>query len=423
MAALQGLSDRIVLETSTFTLGRAPGNQIVLNDGKVSSHHAVLQLLGEEYSITDLGSSNGTYINESRLQANIPTELKDGDKIRLGDTTYTYEGNRQDASGHEPTVIASKPSQSYQATMLASPPQPGSFEQNPSSNPGYNQSTPSPAYPQQNPPSNPGYNQGAPSPAYPQQNPPSNPGYNQGTPSSPSYPQYAPTVASSVPPTPVQQPAYPPQQAEQPYQQQAESYGQPGYPQSYQQQAESYGQPGYPQQTPGQSYQQPGQAYPQPGQYQQPERAPGQPYQQPGQAYPQPGQYQQPGQPGLPSQQPWGEVPQAFSQPTPPKRSGVKVLIIILVILLVLGAGGGGAAYFLTRPQPTINVTSSYTAGSTPAGASGTELNVSGQKFSGNSEITFLLDGNPVSGLATGHSDGNGALTTTLKVTDAWQVG
>lgn len=123
-----------------------------------------------------------------------------------------------------------------------------------------------------------------------------------------------------------------------------------------------------------------------------------------------------PAYPGAPS----------FTPSAPPARkrgSGLKIAIIVLVILVVLGGGGGVAAYFLTRPRPTINVTSTYHNGSTPVGATSTVFNVTGQKFSGNSPITFLLDGKPAPDTQTALSDNNGNLRKDLTVSANWGVG
>jgi hypothetical protein len=103
-------------------------------------------------------------------------------------------------------------------------------------------------------------------------------------------------------------------------------------------------------------------------------------------------------------------------------RKGLKIGIISLVILLLLG-GVGSAAYFLTRPKPTITVTSDYKVGSTPAGAAGTAFHVNGSGFSGNSSITFLLDGQPAPGTQPVQSDGSGNVTATLNVSPAWGMG
>jgi hypothetical protein len=59
----------------------------------------------------------------------------------------------------------------------------------------------------------------------------------------------------------------------------------------------------------------------------------------------------------------------------------------------------------------------------TPAGATSTEFRVNGHKFSGNSAITFLLDGSAAPGNSVTQSDSNGDITATLPVTGDWPVG
>lgn len=133
---------------------------------------------------------------------------------------------------------------------------------------------------------------------------------------------------------------------------------------------------------------------------------------------------QPPGGFGAPPAYPPGAPP--YPAPKPPAQksgSGLKIAIIVLVVLVVLGGGGGVAAYLLTRPKPTINVTSTYHNGSTPAGATSTVFNVTGQKFSGNSAITFLLDGKPAPDAQTALSDSNGTVSAKLTVSANWGVG
>src|SRR5438876_10935809 len=60
------------------SLGRSPSNDLVLAGEKVSRHHAIIQVHGENNVwLTDLGSSNGTYLNGKRLAD--PAQLYDGD--------------------------------------------------------------------------------------------------------------------------------------------------------------------------------------------------------------------------------------------------------------------------------------------------------------------------------------------------------
>ena len=69
------------------TLGR--GNvEIHLEDPFASSHHARITLEGSVVVIEDLGSTNGTYLNDTPLSG--PQPLHDGDRIRIGDSEFSY---------------------------------------------------------------------------------------------------------------------------------------------------------------------------------------------------------------------------------------------------------------------------------------------------------------------------------------------
>lgn len=70
------------------TLGRAPDNDIILEDPKVSRHHAVIAFTGERYSITDLESANGTFVNGIRIRESHPLRVED--VISLGDTELSF---------------------------------------------------------------------------------------------------------------------------------------------------------------------------------------------------------------------------------------------------------------------------------------------------------------------------------------------
>ncbi len=64
-----------------ITFGRAPDNTIVIADPTVSSRHARLYLQGSQWYIQDLGSTNGTFVNNVRVTQH-PVRM--GDQIRLG---------------------------------------------------------------------------------------------------------------------------------------------------------------------------------------------------------------------------------------------------------------------------------------------------------------------------------------------------
>jgi hypothetical protein len=70
-------------------LGRSDQADIRLEDTFASSQHARLALHGDVMVLEDLGSTNGTYLNEEPLRG--PQPLHPGDRIRIGDSSFTFE--------------------------------------------------------------------------------------------------------------------------------------------------------------------------------------------------------------------------------------------------------------------------------------------------------------------------------------------
>jgi pSer/pThr/pTyr-binding forkhead associated (FHA) protein len=70
-------------------LGRGDQAEIRLDDPFASSRHAALLLQAGVVVLEDLGSTNGTYLNEELLAG--PTPLHNGDRVRIGDSEFTYE--------------------------------------------------------------------------------------------------------------------------------------------------------------------------------------------------------------------------------------------------------------------------------------------------------------------------------------------
>jgi len=210
-AALNSPLGRTVLGQAPLKIGRAPDNALVISDPQSSAHHAEVASAfnGNGYQITDLGSTNGTFVNEQRLAPNTPRSLYANDVIRIGTTSFAYEAS---GPGYAPTVAAGAPN--YEPTVAAAP---GAFT--PPPQPAYQQPPVQPAYPQQ------------PAAAYNNMNTPAQPPY---TPPPPGYPQ--------------PQQGYPQPQAGYPQSQPGYSQPQQGYPQSQPvyPQPGGFGQPGYP---------------------------------------------------------------------------------------------------------------------------------------------------------------------------------
>jgi hypothetical protein len=69
------------------TIGRLDSNEISVPDPSLSRHHAEINVTKDRFVLTDLGSTNGTFVNGKRVAE---TELKDGAKITAGDITLAF---------------------------------------------------------------------------------------------------------------------------------------------------------------------------------------------------------------------------------------------------------------------------------------------------------------------------------------------
>jgi pSer/pThr/pTyr-binding forkhead associated (FHA) protein len=72
-----------------LVLGRGDHAEIRLEDPFASSRHARVFEQGSSVVIEDLGSTNGTYLNEELLET--PRPLHPGDRVRIGDSEFTFE--------------------------------------------------------------------------------------------------------------------------------------------------------------------------------------------------------------------------------------------------------------------------------------------------------------------------------------------
>ncbi len=87
-----------ILSTSPFTIGREPSNTLILDDNLCSRYHAqIVQLTNPQgiagYQIIDLKSSNGTFVDGQRLIPNQPIWLTQGNIIKIGSQTWTFEAS------------------------------------------------------------------------------------------------------------------------------------------------------------------------------------------------------------------------------------------------------------------------------------------------------------------------------------------
>jgi predicted component of type VI protein secretion system len=85
------VGETFLLETISLTIGRDPVSDVVLNDPEVSRQHARFSQTDTGYQVQDLGSTNGTFVNGQRLEAE-PVDLQPGFTISMGSgVTLVYD--------------------------------------------------------------------------------------------------------------------------------------------------------------------------------------------------------------------------------------------------------------------------------------------------------------------------------------------
>ena len=83
-----GESRSVVLASDVVTIGRLPECQVTISDKGASRRHAQVRHANGTYILTDLGSTNGTYLNEELVSG--PQPLHRGDRVRIGDSEFTF---------------------------------------------------------------------------------------------------------------------------------------------------------------------------------------------------------------------------------------------------------------------------------------------------------------------------------------------
>jgi FHA domain len=101
--------DQFELQQGDTKIGRRPGSDIVVDNMAVSGEHANIFTIGDDSFIQDLGSTNGTFVNNKRVTKH---HLKHGDVITIGKHTLNYvnEGQGKPVEDFAKTVIISPPS-------------------------------------------------------------------------------------------------------------------------------------------------------------------------------------------------------------------------------------------------------------------------------------------------------------------------
>ncbi|MFB9588471.1 FHA domain-containing protein [Streptomyces racemochromogenes] len=116
----------------SYSLGRDPQGDVVIDDARVSWRHATISWNGRGWALEDHGSTNGTYVHGARVQQ---TELVPGTPVHLGNATDGPRLNPSAAQAQQPAYQAPAQQQAYQAQAQGQAP----AQQQPQQQPAWDQ--------------------------------------------------------------------------------------------------------------------------------------------------------------------------------------------------------------------------------------------------------------------------------------------
>ncbi|MEJ8813895.1 FHA domain-containing protein [Variovorax ureilyticus] len=106
LTTLSGETTQITLSPNENTLGRGPRNDIVIDSPQASRVHAVITVEPAFVTIRDLGSRNGTFVNDYRVESQL---LVHDDTIRLGSYEMRFVSGDQEFSHVEAERVSTEP--------------------------------------------------------------------------------------------------------------------------------------------------------------------------------------------------------------------------------------------------------------------------------------------------------------------------
>lgn len=145
-ALSEALGDLTLTVEESLSIGRGKDNDVVLGSKQVSRNHALLSVLNGKLYIKDLESSNGTFVNDQRIEANKSKHLNADDKVAFAAFVFSVSApvSKDDVMAATPTEdnkasLADAPEPSLAAPIVAAqegvtdsqPTQPASTDNNP----------------------------------------------------------------------------------------------------------------------------------------------------------------------------------------------------------------------------------------------------------------------------------------------------
>ena len=101
----EGFTDRsFEVKPEKTSVGRLEENAVCIAEASVSSHHCEVWLKGDDVVVKDLGSTNGSFINELQLAADKEATLRPGQILRLGQVQLRFETGKKQTDASRQTV-------------------------------------------------------------------------------------------------------------------------------------------------------------------------------------------------------------------------------------------------------------------------------------------------------------------------------
>src|SRR5271167_1481883 len=104
-----GAERKEAFDKNEINVGRVQGNDLMLPKGNVSKHHARLLFRDGRFIVTDLKSTNGTYVNGRKISQ--ATIVREGDKIYIGDFVLRLESTAQESGLASPPAAPASASE------------------------------------------------------------------------------------------------------------------------------------------------------------------------------------------------------------------------------------------------------------------------------------------------------------------------
>ncbi|GAF52101.1 FHA domain-containing protein [Psychrobacter sp. JCM 18900] len=105
-ALTEALGDLTLTVSDSLSIGRGSDNDVVLGSKQVSRNHAVLSVLDGQLYVKDLDSSNGTFINEQRIEGNESSHLKADDTLGFASFSFQVQASASPATTSESEALA-----------------------------------------------------------------------------------------------------------------------------------------------------------------------------------------------------------------------------------------------------------------------------------------------------------------------------